>query len=106
MSRVSRRFYTYTATVEPFTGKDAWGSPTYGTPYTIACTFVSEQSPHKDAEGIEFVSRYSVFTEDSRPKYLDRITLPRMDTPDIIRQVTTWDTSFFGDTPDYKLVTG
>lgn len=44
-------------------------------------------------------------TEDRRPKYLDLIHFDGSNGWEEIRSVTNWDMSFFGEQPDFLLVT-
>lgn len=106
MSRTSRWAYTNTATIKPFERMESWsGEVIYGEPYEIACTWTAEAKQHRDGKGAEFVSTNVIFTEDTRPKYLDMIQLGGEGDFQEIRSVTNWDMSFFGETPDLKLVT-
>lgn len=112
MSSLARWTYTNTATVKPFLGEDGEnGGITYGTEYTIACTWTAEAKQYREAgapagRGIEFVSTYVIYTEDARPKYLDQILINEPGAPwQQIRARTAWDLSFFNDTTDFKLVT-
>jgi len=97
--------YTNTATVKPFLGMSEWGGTSYGPEYTIACTWTAVSQQQRDDNGAEFVSRFEIFTEDARPKMLDMIQLEGDAEWQEIRSRTWWDMSFFGETPDYKLVT-
>lgn len=106
MSNTANWSYTNTAKVKPFLSIDQWsGAITYGTEYDIACTWTAESKQVKDAEGREFMSTNIIFTEDSRPKYMDMIKLNGESDYKQVRAVTGWDMSFFGETPDFKLVT-
>lgn len=112
MSSISRWSYTNTATIRPFVGHDSWtGQTTYGDPYTIACTWTSVDLQERGvggqsgAQGHERLLKHEVYTEDSRPKYLDLIQLTGHEDWETIRSRTEWDMSMFGDTPDFKLLT-
>lgn len=113
MSAISRWSYTNTATVKPFVSEDGEnGGITYGTPYEIACTWTAESKEYREAgapagRGIDFVSTFTIFTEDERPRYKDQILINEPDAPwQEIRLRLIWDMSMFdGDIPDYKLVT-
>lgn len=112
MSLVARWSYGNTAIVEPFIGEDGEnGGTTYGAPYTIKCDYAAESKEYREAgapagRGVMFVSTFTIFTEDERPRYLDRITLDYAGAPaQSIRLRLVWPNGNFNDTPDYKLVT-
>lgn len=106
MSTTANWTYTNTATVEPFLDEDLFnGGVTYGEPFEIACTWITKSEQRQDEQGDEFVSRHVIYTEDPRPKYRDRITLSGAATAEVIRAVTGYDMSFFGESPDFELVT-
>lgn len=112
MSNTANWSYANTATVRPFQSVDQWSGETiYGEEYTIACTWTAESQQEREmggqsgARGNEFVSRHIIFTEDPRPQYLDLIQLNGSEEWEEIRSRTQWDMSFFGETPDYRLVT-
>lgn len=106
MSNTANWSYTNTAQVRPFEGIDLMtGVTTYGDEYEIACTWTAEGNQERSNDGAEFVSRFTIYTEDSRPKYLDMIQLAGDDEWQEIRAHTWWDMSFFGELPDYRLVT-
>lgn len=106
MSKTANWSYTNEATVRPLLSRDSWGEETYGTEYTIKCTWAAKSMQHKDADGREFVSKHEVYTEDLRPKYGDYIRLGTQAQFEQIRSVTEWDMSFFNEAQDVKLVTG
>lgn len=105
MSNTAAWANTNTATVKPYTGQDSWGATTYGTEYTIACTWTATSKQERDDTGAEFVSRFEIFTESATPKMLDLIQLDGDTQWQEIRSRTWWDMSPFGETPDYRLVT-
>lgn len=112
MSETAAWSYANVAQVRPFQGRDSWtGQATYGTDFEIACTWEAKSEQMRDSDGAEFVSRNIIYTEDLRPKKLDLIRLrssvnPNAWTPwEEIRDRTEWDMSFFGETPDVRLVT-
>ncbi|OWI97528.1 hypothetical protein [Pseudomonas aeruginosa] len=112
MSETSRWSYTNTATVRPFLHFDlSTQEAVYGLEYEIACTWTAkseqmrEEGGQSGARGAEFVSRHQIFTEDRRPKYLDLIQFDGSNGWEEIRSVTNWDMSFFGEQPDFLLVT-
>jgi hypothetical protein len=132
MSSIARWSYKNTAVVVPFVSLDlVTGVTVYGAPYPIACTWIAEARQMRSMDGAEFVSSHIVFTEDERPKFLDRIALA-FDLPEggfdagsfsvedfdlnafaldwggvaeEIRAKTQYDMMMFADVPDYKLVT-
>lgn len=112
MSQTANWCYTNVATIKPLVGQDEWGAGIYGEPYNIACTWAAVDLQERGAggqagaQGAELVIKHEVFTEDKRPKYLDMIQLNGNEDWEEIRQVTSWDMSFFGEEPDFKLVTG
>ncbi len=110
MSSVGRWTYTNTATVRPRATQtgDGWShGKEYGDEYTIDCTWNAISETASDDDGNEFVAKYEIFTEDSRPGYLDQIKINSTNARwATIRSVTEWDMSPFGeaDSPDFKLV--
>lgn len=112
MSNTANWSYANTAKIKPFVSIDMMtGATTYGAEYTIDCTWeakaeqVREIGGQGGARGAEFTSRHQIYTEDARPKYLDLIQLNGSTEWEEIRSATQWDMSFFGETPDYLLVT-
>lgn len=116
MSSISRWSYRNIATVWPYVSEDLEnGGTVFGVPYTIACTWTRKAEQRRDANGAEFISRDTFWTEDARPQYRDYIAkLDQSGNPDPIsagaaeiRTVTDWDMSCFSeaDSPDYELVT-
>jgi len=104
-----------TATVTPFLGFDQFTqTETWGTPYTIACTWTgqSETVNVTAANGSmqEYQAKNIIWTEDPRPNRGDRIQLnahgQAAQQPQIIMDVTEWDASPLGepDRPDFRLV--
>lgn len=109
MSAITRPFLNNTATVRPFVSENAYeGTIEYGEPYEIACTWAAESKQMRDANGAEFVSRYIIWSEDSRPKHRDLILLNTVAPTDWqeIRDHMEWDMLCLGDpVPDYRTVT-
>ena len=112
MSKTAAWSYTNVATIKPFSSVDLRTQATiFGTEFEIACTWTATSEMVRDAGGqggsrmAEFVSQHMIFTEDDRVKYLDMIHFDGSNGWEQIRSVTNWDMSFFGETPDYKLVT-
>lgn len=106
MSETANWSYANEATIKPFISIDMMtGESVYGDSYTVACTWTAEAQQMRDSNGAEFVSRYLIFTEDPRPKYLDLIQLAGHDQWQEVRAVTEWDMSFFDEVPDFRLAT-
>lgn len=111
MSTTANWSYTNTATVRPFLHFDlSTQEAVYGPEYEIACTHRQERADAGGGRaiwsaGAEFVSRHQIFTEDRRPKYLDLLQFDGSNGWEEIRSVTNWDMSFFGEQPDFLLVT-
>jgi len=107
MSELSRWTYTSIVRVKPFIAMNmATGVTDYGEEFDIACCWIAESAQMRTPDGAEFVSKYLIFTEDARPKYLDMVLLPDESDWQEIRARTKWDMSMFADTPDYRLATG
>lgn len=109
MSETSDWIYTQKLLVKPYLGRDSWGEEeAYGPEYEIRGTWTAEAEQQRDQTGAEFVSRHTVFTPDPRPKRLDLIKpvgSPTWTQWEEIRNQLEWDMSFFGETPDFKVVT-
>lgn len=112
MSATANWSYTNVAQVRPFVSRDQWtGEAIYGEAFDIACTWTAEATQERMAggqggsQGAEFIAKHTIFTEDRRPKFMDLIKFDGSDGWEEIRAVTTWDMSFFGEQPDFKLVT-
>lgn len=109
MSQTAEWVYTNVIVVKPYKGRDSWsGEETYGQEYEILATWEASSQQVRDSDGAEFVSRHIVYTQDLRPKKLDLVR-PKVSTTwtgwEEVRDRTEWDMSFFGETPDAKLVT-
>ena len=112
MSSIARWSYKNKARIKPFMSLDLMsGQSVYGEEYEIACNWTAESKPERESGGLsgsrgaEFISQHIIYTEDTRPKYLDMIKLGNRDDWEEIRSVTEWDMEMFNDTPDFKLVT-
>lgn len=111
MSSTASWTYTNVATVRPVIGLDEYGGPAFGEQYQIACTWTAESKletglgGQSGSRGQEFVSRHTIYTEDPRPQYGDELIFEGSDGWEKIRSRTNWDMSFFGQIPDYKLIT-
>lgn len=116
MSTTANWSYTNVATVWPLEGEaDAWTDQekTYGTPYTIACTWVTgagrtaSGDRTMDNNGVEFTPSCSYYHEDPRPKYGDWIVrgngADRL-LGEMIKSHAEYDMSFFGEFPDYMSI--
>ena len=114
MSSIARFSYKNTATVRPFLGEDLEnGGASYGDEFEIFCTWAASSTEERasasssQSKGAEFVSGYTIWTEDPRPAHRDQILL---NTDAVtgwqeIRDHMEWDMLFFNDTPDFRLVT-
>jgi hypothetical protein len=107
VSKTAEWVYTNIATVRPFLGENGMtGEIDYGAAYQIACTWTAESKQTTGNGGEEFVSTYTIYTQDARPRYLDRIFI---DDAGAVEQTilsrTSFDMSFFSETNDFKLVT-
>lgn len=93
MSRVANWSYTSIIVIKPFLGHEGYyNQPIYGEPYEILGAFKAETVQARDNMGAEFVGRHTVWTEDTRPKYLDRIvSLEGIEADEEIRSVTADD---------------
>jgi hypothetical protein len=112
VSNTANWSYANTATVKPYIGQDEWGSASYGPEYTIACTWTANEDQQRGfggqsgAQGSERVAIHKVYTEDARPKMLDQIMLDDgRNQWEEVRNVTSYDMSFFGEIPDYLIET-
>lgn len=108
MSAIARWSYKNTATVQPFISEDQYtGDVLYGPEYTFACTWAAESKEMRDANGVEFVSRYVIWSEDARPKHRDLIKLNTVAETDWqeVKDHMEWDMAMFNDVPDYRTVT-
>lgn len=107
VSSIARWSYKATATVLPFISKNGQTNQNvYGAPFTILCNYTAKSEQRRDEKGQEFISQHLIYTEDNRPKYLDKITLDYAGaTAQEIRSRTVWDMVMFNDTADFLLVT-
>lgn len=117
MSNTANWSYTSEATVYPLTGYDNSGVQIYGLPYVIKCTWKGETpnsaGAYLDSTGQEQISKTAFFTECNTIKKGDYIakgnTLyelnPMCAKSDEVLDVLEDDMSFFGELPDYKVVT-
>lgn len=106
MSSIARWSYKNTAQVRTRTGTNQrTGETTYSEPYTIACGFTGESTQQRDNDGMEFVSRNIIWTEDARPKFRDFILINGETEWEEIRSRTIWEMNMFEDVPDYRLIT-
>lgn len=120
MSRTGAWSYTNAATVYPMVF-DSWKSVwTAGTPYLIDCTWVAENKTAVDDTGKEFTTTLTFYTElkrdgsdvvmPQRDWYIAKgdttvIEEPVVAKARIIRAITEWDMSPFGQEPDFKIMT-
>lgn len=121
MSATSEWVYTNFCTVYPLNGYDDWSnSHQYGEPYLIASTWEAEAKTVTDDNGKEFVCQQTIYTESKLNGVLVR--LPQRDDyiahgdtrsqPDPLKAsahkivaVRSDDMSFFGEDPDYQIMT-
>lgn len=118
MSSLSSWSYTNTATVWPAT-VDQYGQPSYGTPYTIACTWADTGETQTDDQGTEFVPASTFWFEGEygstipeRGDYIAKFDQTGSADPltvdgQQIKKVTSYDMSMFGstETPDWEVFT-
>lgn len=120
MSATANWSYTNVATVYPRVYDDWNNTWTNGTPYLIDCTWTANNEVAVDANGKEFTTNLIFFTElkrngvsstmPQRDWYIARGDTSALSDPlkagaNVIRAVTDWDMSFFGEDPDYKILT-
>ena len=121
MSATSEWVYTNVATVWPVGAFDDWtGKQTYGAPYLIACTWEANKEIAIDDTGKEFTTNLIFFTESKyqgvfvrqpvRHDYIQKGDSSAQADPvaagaDKVKAVKEWDMSFFGEEPDYKVMT-
>lgn len=112
MSATASWSYTNTATVRPFVEVDLMSQESiYGAEYEIACTWAVDVVQERDAggqggaQGAERVVSRTIYTEDKRPKQLDLIRINGSTEWEEIRDRREFDMSFFGEEPDFVLVT-
>lgn len=118
MSETAAWSYTNVATVYPRVYDD-WNSTDNRNPYLIDC-WTANNEVAVDASGKEFTTNLIFFTELKRngidatmPKrdwYIARGDTTSQADPlkagaNIIKAVTEWDMSPFGEEPDYKILT-
>lgn len=113
MSNTANWSYTQTAQVKPWISYDTKSQDSvYGDPYEIKCTWSARAEQRtslggqSSAGGDEFVSKHFIYTEDKRPKALDLILIndPKAQWEEI-KAIDFYDMSFFGEEPDFTLVT-
>lgn len=113
MSNTANWSYTNTARVRPLIGyNQETQAKQYGEEYEIACTWSAPKDIKQaaggmsGANGLENQFKFEIYTEDKRPQQNDLICINNGDNDwqEILYRMD-WDMSFFGETPDYKLVT-
>ena len=109
MSATANWSYTNTAKIKPFISINLMtGVSTYGAEYDIACTWeanIDISKTEKNEKNEEFVIKNLIYTERAGIKRLDKILLNGHSEWQDILSVKEWDMSFFGESPDYLLVT-
>lgn len=103
---------TNTATIWEVTGRDPYGAPSFSAPRTIDCTWQDTGTTQKDDEGVEFVPASTFYTleELQRGWYIAKGDQtaeldPSAVNAQIIRKVTEFDMSQFGDPTEYMVMT-
>ena len=120
MSATANWSYTNVATVYPRVYDDWNNTWTNGTPYLIDCTWTANNEVAVDGSGKEFTTNLIFFTElkrngvtatmPQRDWYIARGDTTALSDPlkagaNVIKAVTDWAMSFFGEEPDYKILT-
>jgi hypothetical protein len=121
MSKTAEWVYTNVATVYPKDWvDDREGITDFGVPYLIACTWEDNQETANDSTGTEFLTKSIFYTESKHHGAYVRLPvrgdfIRKGDTRyegdpvdaegDEVRAVKDWDMSFFGEDPDYKILT-
>lgn len=69
MGRISARFQTETMTVWPVTESDnGYGTPVYGTPYTLKCEYSQQQKSVVDDSGVQFIPSWTFHVSTEVPR--------------------------------------
>lgn len=118
MSTLASWSYTNVATIWPNYGTDEYGRPSFGAPYTVACTWADTGETQRDEAGVEFVPKSTFWAEFEyggttplRGDYIAKFDLTGEPDPvaagaSPLRKVTSWDMTPFGnETPDWALFT-
>lgn len=120
MSATARWSYTNVATVYTRTYDDLKTVWVTGTPYLIDCTWSAKNEVATDSAGKEFTTNLIFFTElkrnsvdatmPQRDWYIARGDTTAQADPlkagaNIIKSINEDDMSFFGEEPDYKIMT-
>lgn len=119
MSSIANWSYTSTLTIWPPSSFDAYGQPTFGTPYTLLGSWEEGGDSVTDENGTEFVAAskyyFEIDTSSELPKregYIKRgdhtaTADPLAAGAEKIRKVGGWDMTAFGSTekPDYVVYT-
>ena len=112
MTTASNWDYTDTVTVWPVT-RDEYDQPSYGTPVTYACSWMSGGRMARDDVGQEFYPNTTAYIEtDTPPAKGSRMMIGTHtgapdSTAEVIRVVQTFnDNTFSWGTPDVALLTG
>jgi hypothetical protein len=71
-----------TITIEPFTGRDGYGTPSYGASVSYACRINGEQRQVTNVFGVDVTSKARIYLMDTPViGALDRLTLPAGNVP-------------------------
>lgn len=83
MSAAANWSYTARATLWPWLGRDDWTNvDTFGPPEQFACDYSAESKRVTDANGVEFVTRQTLYTERADIKQRDRVLIGVSDVAD------------------------
>ncbi|WP_106478110.1 hypothetical protein [Phytohalomonas tamaricis] len=114
MSKTANWSYQNVATIWPEGERDpVTRQPTWGEPFTIACTFEAGGDLQADDNGQQFSPRYTVYHEDQRTIAVGSRILIGVESADTtppssaesVRRTGMWDMSFFNEEPDFVLWT-
>lgn len=119
MSQPTRETSNRIATIWPVISTDEFGRKTYGTPYSITCTFEQGSSrQYRDSQGVMYIpaSIYWYEFDDTigTPNINDPIALGdhtlendpnNIDATELVRNRVREDNSLLGDVDDIMLLT-
>lgn len=113
MSAAANWSHTARATLWPWLGRDDWsGLETFGPPVTFACDYSSESKRMTDAQGVEFTTKQTIYTEFATAKQGDRVLIGNSTEPNPItagafevRLVTRDADTFDRKADDFEIVT-
>ena len=117
MSLATRETSNRTATIWPVTSEDEFGRPTYGTAYTITCTFQRGSTrQYNDANGTMYIPKSIYWYEytGTEPSLNDFIAIGdhtsvadpnSIQASEVIKNVLLEDNSLLGDIDDLMVLT-